>query len=325
MNPKVRISFFSLLIAFALAACQSPAAPAPTQAPVSTTIASAPDQTEQNIAIVRRFYEEFSKGNADVILEVHTPSLRMHYAGSTEEVPAQVLRDDLAAIKAANPDLRAEVHDIFGSGDIVVTELTWTATHTGDFFDLPASGKTVIHNGIVVRRLEDGKIVESWEMWDDLAFLQSIGYLPSWDEIVASQTAAEPTPDPAQAVSESPITSISDMVGIWQGQPGEPGDPPQSYWWFQPDGRYQIVFELHQFVDGFPVEAGTFSFDNEQLTLEATQGGCEGEEGKAVYTAVLKRSPDGKRSWLNLSVVSEPCSSRRNGARYDMPWVREKP
>ncbi|MCL5999365.1 MAG: ester cyclase [Chloroflexi bacterium] len=148
--------------------------------------AEASAREKANLAIVQRFYDEYAAGTADVILKVHPDKLTMHYAGESEEVETQVLRDDLAAIKAANPDLHAEIHSMFASGDIVVTELTWTATHKGDFFDIPATGETVLHNGIVVRRLEDGKIVESWEIWDDLAFLQSIGYLPSWEEIIAN-------------------------------------------------------------------------------------------------------------------------------------------
>ena len=145
---------------------------------------------EQNLVIVQRFYDEYAAGNADVILETHAEKITMHYAGSAEEVSAQTLRDDLAALKEANPDLRAEIHDMFARGDIVVTELNWTATHTGDYFGVPATGKTTAHPGIVVRRLEDGKIVESWEMWDDLAFLHSVGYTSTWDEIVANPPTA---------------------------------------------------------------------------------------------------------------------------------------
>lgn len=145
---------------------------------------------DNNLAVVRRFYDEYAAGNADVILETHADTVTMHYAGSAEEVSAQVLRDDLADLKEANPDLHAEVHDMVAQGDIVVIDLTWTATHTGDYFGIPATGKTTTHNGIVVRRLKDGKIVESWEAWDDLAFLESIGYVPGWDELVANPPTA---------------------------------------------------------------------------------------------------------------------------------------
>lgn len=152
------------------------------------------DMTELNLATVQRLYDEFAAGNADVILDTHAMTITMHYAGSTDEVPAQALADDLAALKAANPDLHAEIHDMFAAGDYVFTDLTWTATHTGDYFGVPATGETATHPGIVVRRLEDGKIVESWEMFDDLAFMQSLGYLPSWDDIVADGSSGDDAP-----------------------------------------------------------------------------------------------------------------------------------
>jgi|GEM_PF-2284776 len=169
------------LVAVLLSACQ----------PIQANTPQLISVTDQKIAIVQRFYDEFSAGNADVILEVHPTTIKMHYAGEAEDVPAQLLRDDLAAIKAANPDLRAEILTIFAAGDIVVTELSWTTTHTGDYFGVPATGKTTLHNGIVVRRLANGKIVESWEMFDDLSFMQSIGYLPDWDTIIAQGPMAE--------------------------------------------------------------------------------------------------------------------------------------
>lgn len=178
--PAVAALVLSFL-ALVLVACRPvrPLAPGAMPASASSSI------EEQNAAIVQRFYDEFSAGNADVILEVHPQTITMHYAGEFEDVPAQALRDDLAALKAANPDLRAVVHSNIAAGDYVFTELTWTTTHTGDYFGIPASGKTTTHPGIVVRRLENGKIVESWEMFDDLSFMQSIGYVPDWDTLVS--------------------------------------------------------------------------------------------------------------------------------------------
>jgi steroid delta-isomerase-like uncharacterized protein len=140
-----------------------------------------------NMAVVQRFYDEFAAGNASVITEVHPETVTMHYAGGAEDVPAALLEEDLAAIKAANPDLHAVVHDMWAAGNYVFTELTWMGTHTGDLFGIPATNNPIVHNGIVVRRLEDGKIAESWEMWDDLTLLSELGLSPSWDEATASE------------------------------------------------------------------------------------------------------------------------------------------
>jgi steroid delta-isomerase-like uncharacterized protein len=144
-------------------------------------------QEEQSMAIVQRFYDEFAAGNAAVISDVHPETITMHYAGMAEDVPTAALEADLAAIKAANPDLHAEIHDMFAAGDYVFTELTWSGTHTGDLFGIPATNNPIVHNGIVVRRLEDGKIVESWEMWDDLTLMAEFGLTPSWDELVGGE------------------------------------------------------------------------------------------------------------------------------------------
>jgi steroid delta-isomerase-like uncharacterized protein len=262
------------LILLTLSACQGQSVPIEPTKPA--------DMTEENMAVVRRFYEEFSKGNADVILEVHSPTLLMHYAGEAEEVPAQALRDDLAAIKAANPDLHAEIKGMFAQGDIVVTELTWTATHTGDFFGIPATGKTVLHNGIVVRRLEAGKIVESWEMWDDLAFLNSIGYLPSWDEIVSNpptQSTAE------QAPQEMPVTGSEGLVGAYRVKLPNKGDLGISAGYyrvtFYEDNRYTIDWAPQQSQDGMVGVNGHYTLNEDQIVLTDDSGfaACTPEQG----------------------------------------------
>jgi steroid delta-isomerase-like uncharacterized protein len=143
------------------------------------------DDRAANVAVVQRLYDELSVGNVAVILASYAPTVTIHYAGDTAVVAVQALHDELAARKAANPDLHAEIHNIFAQGDLVITELTWMTTHTGDYFGLPATGRTSEHPGIVVRRLVDGKIVESWEMFDDLAFLHSLGYSGDWAAISA--------------------------------------------------------------------------------------------------------------------------------------------
>lgn len=163
--------------------------PAIEMAAADAALAALHQKEADNLAVVQRFYDEFSSGNPEVILDVHSETLTMHYAGSTEDVPTQALYEDLAAIKAGIPDLHAELHSMAAAGDYVFTELTWAGTHTGDLFGIPATGNPIMHNGILVRRLADGKIVESWEIWDDLTLLNGLGLVPSWDEIVAGGTA----------------------------------------------------------------------------------------------------------------------------------------
>jgi predicted ester cyclase len=52
----------------------------------------------------------------------------------------------------------------------------WSAvmTHTGDHLGVPASHKKVEISGITIARIDDGKIVEGWDNWDQLALMQQI-------------------------------------------------------------------------------------------------------------------------------------------------------
>jgi steroid delta-isomerase-like uncharacterized protein len=275
--------------------------------PESTQEAIAPVQAyteEANLALVRRFYDEYSAGNADIILEIHPETILMHYAGSSDEVPAQLLRDDLAAIKEANPDLHAEIHSMYASGDMVVTELTWTGTHTGDLFDISATGKTLLHPGIVVRRLEDGLIVESWEMWDDLSLFNSLGYVPSWDELVAMQSeqAAEETADSSTPTSPIGVyrvqLSTNNPLGISSGHYRLS---------LLADGRYTIDWAPEEHLEGMMGVQGRYTVTENQITF-TDEGGfaacteTEGISGRYSY-AFLNGS-------LKLTKIEDGCEAR---------------
>jgi len=49
-----------------------------------------------------------------------------------------------------------------------------TATHSGDFMGLPATGKPVHFTEIRVRRIQDGKCAEHWGLLDQATFLSQL-------------------------------------------------------------------------------------------------------------------------------------------------------
>jgi hypothetical protein len=50
----------------------------------------------------------------------------------------------------------------------------------GDVNGIPATGREVSDiEGISVHRMEDGKIAETWQLWDTLGFLQQLGVIPA--------------------------------------------------------------------------------------------------------------------------------------------------
>lgn len=309
-----RSSIIVILVAVILAGCQGQNVP--TAAPVQT------DVGEQNMAIVRQVYDSIAAGDVETFASLHANPFTLNYPGGSEEVDPQLMGDDLAAIRNANPDLHAEIQDMYASGDLVVTQLTWRATHTGDFFGIPATGNPVVHNGVVVRRLQDGKVVESWETFDDFEFLRNLGFVPSWDEVIANASAPEP---PQQ--TESIVSSPEAMIGIWRGRPGSPGDPPQTYWWFKADGTYRVVFEVEQFSDNYSVESGTYTFSDTSLVLKALSGGCADDPAvdTGTYDVKLISNADGTPARLVFTMQEDNCNPRQNAIRGPAAFVQAQP
>jgi predicted ester cyclase len=135
---------------------------------------------ENNIAAIRRWLEEgWSKGNLAVADEMIDGSFSVHGAGG------QVVRSGpegakqlVAAWRAAFSDGRMTVDDIFAEGDMVVIRMTWTGTHSGEFYGRAPSGRPVSVTSIGIDRLVNGKVVEGWGELDMLGLYQQIGALP---------------------------------------------------------------------------------------------------------------------------------------------------
>ena len=63
--------------------------------------------------------------------------------------------------------------------DKVVSRVTYRGTHTGDLMGIPATGKPVTVSAIIIDKFSDGKIVESWRLFDQMAMMQQLGVIPA--------------------------------------------------------------------------------------------------------------------------------------------------
>ncbi|MCI0528530.1 MAG: ester cyclase, partial [Nitrospira sp.] len=72
------------------------------------------------------------------------------------------------------------VEEMIAAGeDKVVTRWRGEGTHTGELQGIAATRKRVRAPGIWIHRIADGKIVESWNVWDALGMLQQLGVIPA--------------------------------------------------------------------------------------------------------------------------------------------------
>jgi len=60
-----------------------------------------------------------------------------------------------------------------------VTRFTWTRTHRDTFLGIPGTGKHVEVKGVVIDRLESGKMADSRILMDTISLLQQLGVVPA--------------------------------------------------------------------------------------------------------------------------------------------------
>ena len=135
----------------------------------------------QNKAVIRLWLEEaWSKGNYDIAPEVISQNFMVHGAGgqSVRQGPDGVA-DLVRTWRTAFPDGKMTVDDLIAEGDKVVVRMTWTGTHTGDFYGIKPTGKKVVVSSIGVDRVQNGKITEGWGEVDMLGMMQQLGAMPA--------------------------------------------------------------------------------------------------------------------------------------------------
>jgi C-1 hydroxylase len=126
---------------------------------------------EENKAIVRRWIESYNKHNLDSFDEFIAPDYIDHIHHGGPEGVKQVFN---MAFKAF-PDWHESIEEIIAEGDEVWARLTYTGTHTGDFFGLAPTGNKITATAVAMYRIDNGKLVEGRFITDGLDMNKQIG------------------------------------------------------------------------------------------------------------------------------------------------------
>jgi predicted ester cyclase len=65
------------------------------------------------------------------------------------------------------------------ASDLAMSRIVGSGVHEGELFGIPATGNEVETDGIAIRRVRAGKIVEYWSVVDVARVLQQVGALPA--------------------------------------------------------------------------------------------------------------------------------------------------
>jgi len=168
----------------------------------------------------RWFDELWNKKNYDIVYEYVDDGFTAHGAGGQNiKMGPQGPRDMVKAWHAAMPDGHMTIDDIITEGELSTIRMTWEATHTGAFGEIPASGKHIKVTSTGIDRVVNGKITEGWGELDMLGMLQQMGAIPapSAPPAAAPQAANGNNPEAAQvARNRAVIDRFYDAVNAKQ-------------------------------------------------------------------------------------------------------------
>jgi steroid delta-isomerase-like uncharacterized protein len=137
--------------------------------------------SETNKTVSRRFFEEvFSKGKLNLLDELITTDHVNNGPGSIPGLPTGIegTKQLVTVYRNAFPDVHFTIDEQIAEGDKVVTRWSAQGTHKGELAGLPATGKSSTVTGIAVDRLVNGKIAESWGIFDEFGMMQQLGAIP---------------------------------------------------------------------------------------------------------------------------------------------------
>jgi predicted ester cyclase len=130
-------------------------------------------------ALARRAYAIMSGGDLDELDELMVPGFIDHDPEPDQAPGAEGVKEVFRRMRSGFPDMKLTPEAIYTDGDTVIARVRVTGTHNGEYFGIPPTGKSIDITGIDIVRLEEGKAVERWGVFDALNLMQQIGQGPA--------------------------------------------------------------------------------------------------------------------------------------------------
>ena len=116
-----------------------------------------------------------NRGDVSVANEVFAAGCVIHINGSPDpDLSVAGFQQMVSGLLAAFPDLRFTIEDQFVAGNRVATRWIAEGTNSAALGTVPATGRRVRVDGLILDRVADGRVVERWEQWDQSGMMQQL-------------------------------------------------------------------------------------------------------------------------------------------------------
>ena len=129
---------------------------------------------EENKAVTRRYADEVNKRNLAAMDEIYDANYIAHVAGGQEVQGPEGVKEFLTTLFGGYPDLHWTIEGMVAKGDKVMLRYTAQGTHKGEIMGIRPTGKQVTGSGINIYRIAGGKIVEGWNITNQVSMMQQL-------------------------------------------------------------------------------------------------------------------------------------------------------
>ena len=129
---------------------------------------------EKNKELVNRYYQE-AVGNLSGIEEVVAADfVDHHFPPGSPAGPEGVRQFFTGVLGSVFSDMRIDIDYLIAEGDKVDCHFALLAKHTGEFAGIAPKGNQIRCPAISTFRIEGGRLVEAWELFDSGDLMQQL-------------------------------------------------------------------------------------------------------------------------------------------------------
>ncbi len=133
-------------------------------------------ERERNKAIIASYMAVLGDSAAEQeFLAADYQMIRSEFHNLSYNADGSELADIAEPIQVAIPDRNDEIVELIGEGGTVVVQYQIQGTHQGNFYGIPAMGKSLDVEAIAIFTLAGGKIKDGWFMSDEVRLLNQLG------------------------------------------------------------------------------------------------------------------------------------------------------
>lgn len=136
-------------------------------------------QVDENIAAYTSVWDKIiNEGNLELINDTNFDANITLIATPENIVGIDAFKDYYSNFITGFSEADFSIVDIFGQGDKLVKHWRFKGTHSGNFFGIPPTGKSIDVEGSTIAVMKNGKITQEQDFMDNLAFMAQLGIDP---------------------------------------------------------------------------------------------------------------------------------------------------